>query len=182
MLFCLLVDNEVTGEDLLEALPERANAAVNLLRLVLGELPGEIETIEPVGLDQRVGAIDEWNAGVAALQQSQIFGVLLLGNILIAADAQQNLKCRVLLLQAGHGAVQAAAQIQIKLLVGADQLVAAGIYACIAVDQMGAELHGRLQVIEGQLGKACGWNRDRQTEWMRKREGETTPKPNCLRN
>lgn len=146
MLLGLLVDDMITAEDLLESLPELANAAVHLLWLVLGELPAEIEAIETVGLHQRVSTVDERNPGIAALQQGQILVVLWIHGVLVATHAKQDLEGWVLALQSGHLAEQAAAQIQVQFLIVADQLVARGINAGISVDQMGAVLQGGLQI------------------------------------
>jgi len=154
VLLGLLVHHVVAAEDLLESLPELADAAVHLLRLVLGELPAEVEAVEAVGLHQRVGTVDERDAGVAALQKGQVLVVLGVHGVLVAAHAEQDLQGRVLALQTSRLAEQAAAQIQVQLLIVADQLVARGIDAGISVDQVGAVLQGGLQVGQDQLGEA----------------------------
>lgn len=158
MLLGLLIDDRVAGEDLLEALPQAANSTVHLLRLVLGELPGDIQAIESVGLYQRVDGVHETSATCGALEQleilvGQLLGILVQFNVLVTTHTQQDLDIGILALQAGHRAVKSLAQIQIQLLVQTHRLVRIALDSGIAVDQIVAELQSRFQFIDYQLAQ-----------------------------
>lgn len=158
MLLGTFINNGVTAEHLLEALPQTTQTAVHLLWLVFGELPSNVETIKAVGLHQRVDGVHKASASRGVLQQFQILVGQLLGilaglNVLIAAYTEQYAQVGVLALQARHCAVQSLAQIQVQLLIETDGLVGATLDARIAVDQIVTELQSRFQFIDDQFAK-----------------------------
>lgn len=147
----LLVDRSLRQTNgVLETRPQRSQPRLDLNRTIGGELPGQIQSIEIVRLDQSVRTVDELHAGSAALEQFQVLGAgVLVGMIRSAADGQDHLESGKLALQFGDLPEMALFLVEVQL--GVQRLQFIVDETGRAVDQVGAECQGWLQIGESKL-------------------------------
>lgn len=158
----LLVQRPLGDADgALQARPEAAQAAADFARPIGRPLPRQVQSVEVVRLDQRVGAVDERHAAGAALQQ-RIVALrrrLLVGDAIgVAAHRQQELEVREALAQRGNETEVALAAVQVQIGVHRFQLVGGTVDGRMAVDEMRAEVQRIAEIVETELAEAfSGW-------------------------
>lgn len=138
VLLPLFVNHLVASEGFLQLVEEGADRATDLLRLDRRELPGQVQTIKVVVLDQRIRRVDESNATHTGFEHGQVLLLVLV----VTTDREQNLERGEFPLQRRDDTEMSLALVQVQRRVLRLQLVCLLVDVRISVDQVRAEGQG----------------------------------------